>query len=54
VLQMGKVVLTKHSPGNATLKLTTHSPRKVKWQYYEGTYLQNGESFGLLAWDGIR
>jgi len=24
-----------------------------KWHYYEGAYLGNGESFGLLAWDGI-
>jgi len=24
-----------------------------KWHYYEGAYLRNGESFGLLAWDGI-
>ena len=24
-----------------------------KWHYYEGAYLWNGGSSGLLAWDGI-
>ena len=24
-----------------------------KWHYYKGAYLRNGESFRLLAWDGI-